>query len=59
MKINTKNGIFTLLALFLLTLGINAQTFDKTKMDNLFKRIENSEKGMGSISIFKNENHDE
>ena len=41
------------LALFLLALGINAQTFDKAKMDSLFKRIESNEKGMGSISIFK------
>jgi CubicO group peptidase (beta-lactamase class C family) len=46
----------TLLALFLLTLGVNAQTFDKAKMDSLFKRIESNEKGMGSISIFKNNN---
>ncbi|MCK4639870.1 MAG: beta-lactamase family protein [Candidatus Marinimicrobia bacterium] len=45
----------TLLALFLLTFGINAQTFNKAKMDSLFKRIESNEKGMGSISIFKNE----
>ncbi|MBE9509421.1 MAG: serine hydrolase, partial [Bacteroidetes bacterium] len=44
------------LAVFLLTFGINAQTFDKAKMDSLFKRIESNEKGMGSISIFKNNN---
>ena len=44
------------LALFLLIFGINAQTFDKAKMDSLFKRIESNEKGMGSISIFKNNN---
>ena len=44
------------LVLLLLTFGTNAQTFDKAKMDSLFKRIESNEKGMGSISIFKNEN---
>ncbi|MCD4834417.1 MAG: beta-lactamase family protein [Bacteroidales bacterium] len=44
------------LVIFLLTFGINAQTFDKAKMDSLFKIIESNEKGMGSISIFKNEN---
>ena len=43
-----------LLALFLLALSLNAQTFNKAKMDSLFKRIESNEKGMGSISIFKN-----
>ena len=43
-------------ALFLFTFGINAQTFDQAKMDSLFKRIERNEKGMGSISIFKNGN---
>ncbi len=56
MKIKTKNKLLSLLALFLLTFGINAQTFDKAKMDSLFKKIESNEKGMGSISIFKNEN---
>jgi D-alanyl-D-alanine carboxypeptidase len=32
--------------------GLNAQKFNVTKMDSLFKRIEKHEKGMGSISIF-------
>jgi len=38
----------------LLTWGLHAQDFDKAKMDSLFSRIERNQKGMGSISIFKN-----
>lgn len=43
-------------ALFLLTLSSCSQDFDKTKMDSLFSTIERNQKGMGSISIFKNGN---
>ncbi len=44
----------TLLIVALLSAHLlNAQTFDKAKMDSLFLRIENNQKGMGSISIFK------
>ncbi|MBC8485640.1 MAG: beta-lactamase family protein [Candidatus Cloacimonetes bacterium] len=50
-----KLTLIALLFLFM-TFRINAQAFDKAKMDSLFKRIENNEKGMGSISIFKNKN---
>jgi D-alanyl-D-alanine carboxypeptidase len=34
--------------------GIYAQTFDKARMDSLFTVIENSGKGMGSVSVFAN-----
>ncbi|MGM0408372.1 MAG: serine hydrolase domain-containing protein, partial [Bacteroidota bacterium] len=43
------------LALFI-GLNIQAQDFDQAKMDSLFSTIEINEKGMGSISIFKNGN---
>lgn len=36
-----------------MALTIQAQDFDKTKMDKLFSSIEGDNKGMGSISIFK------
>lgn len=32
---------------------VNAQTFDKKKLDTLFERIENSQKGMGTVSIYE------
>lgn len=42
-----------LLALLLGLTSLNAQTFDKAKMDSLFWLIENNEKGMGSVSLFQ------
>jgi D-alanyl-D-alanine carboxypeptidase len=44
-----------LLGIALLTwFSLNAQNFDKSKMDSLFSIIKTNQKGMGSISIFKN-----
>ena len=44
-------------AFFLIALSTGhllfAQTFNRAKMDSLFLKIESNEKGMGSISIFK------
>jgi D-alanyl-D-alanine carboxypeptidase len=34
------------------TFGLNAQSFSKEKMDSLFTRIDDFDKGMGSISIY-------
>ena len=34
-------------------IGLNAQEFDRAKMDSLFSILENSQQGMGSLSIFK------
>ena len=48
--------ILVIILISSLALSLNAQTFDKEKMDSLFKKIESNEKGMGSISIFKNNN---
>ncbi|MDR2917966.1 MAG: beta-lactamase family protein [Tannerella sp.] len=41
-----------LILVLLLPYFINAQDFDRSKMDSLFARIETLGKGMGSISIF-------
>jgi len=45
-----KNLIFLLL---LASITLNAQTFDKQKMDRFFELLETEQKGMGSLSIFK------
>ncbi len=45
--------IVRLLILSILVLGLNAQSFDKVKMDDYFSKIEKYQKAMGSISIFK------
>lgn len=46
-----------ILAVFLLALiNLNAQDFDKAKMDSLFSLIESNQKGMGSISFFEDGN---
>jgi D-alanyl-D-alanine carboxypeptidase len=37
----------------LLPFGLHAQNVNKAKLDSLFTAIESSEKGMGSISLFK------
>lgn len=37
------------------SLTLNAQNFDKQKLDSLFSIIVEYEKGMGSISVFQNE----
>ncbi len=37
----------------LLSLSLCAQDFDKAKMDSLFSQIESNQKGMGSVSIFR------
>ena len=44
---------FTLFVIGLMALTIQAQDFDKDKMDKLFSLIEENDQGMGSISIFK------
>jgi CubicO group peptidase (beta-lactamase class C family) len=47
---------FKIIALALLlgiSLTLNAQSFNKQKLDSLFTSIENNERGMGSISIFQ------
>lgn len=44
---------FLFLVFFLSLSFLNAQSFDKKKMDALFEKIENNEKGMGSVSIFE------
>ena len=43
-----------LVILVLTGININAQNFDKYKMDSLFTLIETNQKGMGSLSIFQN-----
>jgi len=50
-----KITVITLLLLFT-TFELNAQSYDKAKMDSFIKKIEKYEKGMGSISIFNNGN---
>lgn len=40
--------------LLLVAYNVNAQDFDKAKMDSLFSIIEQNNKGMGSISLFQN-----
>lgn len=46
--------IFVLLSLILTTaFSIDAQSFNKQKLDSLFLLIEKNDKGMGSISIFQ------
>lgn len=44
---------FTLIVVGLMALSLQAQDFDKDKMDKFFSLIEENEQGMGSISIFK------
>lgn len=41
-----------ILTLIFGTTVLNAQNFDKAKMDSLFSSIENHGKGMGSVSVF-------
>ena len=48
-KNEKKLALITLLLLFMI-FELNAQTFNKAKMDSLFQRIESNEKGMGRIS---------
>ncbi len=43
-----------LLITIVLSINLSAQDFNRQKMDSLFKLIESNQKGMGSISIFKN-----
>jgi D-alanyl-D-alanine carboxypeptidase len=43
-----------LLAFTLLSYTSQSQDFDKIKMDSLFSIIESNNKGMGSVSVFKN-----
>ncbi len=43
-----------IISLIVLTTTAQAQTFNKQKLDSLFDLLEQNEKGMGSISIFKN-----
>ena len=38
--------------LLIISLALNAQSFDKQKLDSLLSIIEENEKGMGSISLF-------
>ena len=45
-----------LIYIFINSLFAYSQDFDKGKMDSLFYKIEKCDKGMGSISIFKNGN---
>ena len=45
--------IFTALAIILI-FSVKAQTFNNNKMDAFLDVIETNDKGMGSISIFKN-----
>jgi len=40
--------------LLLIAFSINAQDFNKSKLDSLFSLIDDNHKGMGSISIFEN-----
>lgn len=47
-----KSVIFVLF--LLIGTSLAAQEFDRAKMDTLFLRIEKNQKGMGSVSIFKN-----
>lgn len=49
-----KKLIFHLL--LLLSLTLNAQKFNSSKLDSLLKYVERSQKGMGSLSIFRNGN---
>jgi len=48
--------ITTLLFILIATLVTRAQEINITKMDSLFNEIEENQKGMGSISIFKSGN---
>jgi D-alanyl-D-alanine carboxypeptidase len=45
--------IFHTTFVLLLSLSLFAQEFDEAKMDSLFSLIESNQKGMGSVSIFK------
>ena len=45
--------LLTLTAAFFMVLNVSAQTFDKAKLDSFFSLLEKNNKGMGSISIFK------
>jgi D-alanyl-D-alanine carboxypeptidase len=45
--------LFTFLVIFIFVCNLNAQTFDKQKMDSLFALIGDNDKAMGSISLFK------
>jgi len=47
---------FLVLLIFISGIGLYAQDFNKVKMDSLFSGIDESQKGMGSISIFRNGN---
>ena len=40
--------------IFLISITLHAQTFDKSKMDALFDHIDNNNQGMGSVSLFHN-----
>ncbi|NQU84244.1 MAG: beta-lactamase family protein [Mariniphaga sp.] len=45
--------LFTFILISTIIFSLNAQTFDRQKMDNLFNLIEENNKSMGSISIFQ------
>mgnify|MGYP001226952718 CR=1 FL=1 len=45
-----------LICILVISLVAYSQDFDKEKMDSLFLKIEKYDKGMGSISVFKNGN---
>lgn len=47
-----KSKIIVLAFLLGISLALNAQNFDKQKLDSLFSIIEENERGMGGISIF-------
>jgi len=42
-----------IIPILLLTINMTAQKFDKAKLDKYFKAVEENDKGMGSLSIFK------
>lgn len=48
-----KNYLLLLVIFCTCNPDLHSQAFDKAKMDSLFSRIEEKEKGMGSISLFK------
>jgi D-alanyl-D-alanine carboxypeptidase len=51
-----KMKIRLIAVLLFIVYGVHAQTFDKARMDSLFTVIEDSGKGMGSVSVFGNGN---
>ena len=47
------NKITSILIMSLISMGVSAQNFNKEKMDSLLNKLEDKNKAMGSLSIFK------